>query len=64
MSMTYKTICISSGCSLQVPYNWEIIIKQDNGMNLFTTTQHQKVLTAQKVTSKELYWILITTTDH
>ena len=41
MSMTYKTICISSGCSLQVPYNWEIIIKQNNGMNLFTTTQHQ-----------------------
>ena len=49
--------------------NWRNIIKQNNDINMFTTTEHHLiqnsgVLTVQKVTSKELYWILITTTEH
>ena len=69
MSMTYKTICISSGCKLigAISPTWKNITKQNN--DTFTTTQHHffrnsRVLTVQKVTSKELYWILITTTKH
>ena len=51
------------------PSNWKNIIKQNSDINLFTTTQHDffrnsRVLTIQKVTSKELYWILITTIEH
>ena len=46
--------------------NWKNIIKQNNDINTFTITQHHfirnsRVLTVQKATSKELYWILITT---
>ena len=49
--------------------NWKIIIKQNKDINTFTTTQHHfirntRVLTVQKVTSWELYWILITTAEH
>ena len=49
-----------------IPSNWKNIIKQNNDINTFTTTQHHfirnsRVLTVQKATSKELYWILITT---
>ena len=48
---------------------WKNIIKQNNDINMFMTTQHHfiqksRVLTVQKVTSKELYWILIITTEH
>ena len=49
--------------------NWENIIKQNNDINTFTTTQYHftrksRVLTVRKVTSKELYGTLITTTEH
>ena len=49
--------------------NWKVIIKQNNDINTFTTTEHpfiqnSRVFTFQKVTSKELYWMLITTTEH
>ena len=49
-----------------IPSNWKNIIKQNSDINAFTTTQHHfirnsRVLTVQKATSKELYWILITT---
>ena len=49
--------------------NCKNIIKQNNNINTFTTTQHHfirnsRVLTVQIVTSKELYWILITTIEH
>ena len=52
-----------------IPSNWKNIIKQNNDINTFTTTQHHfirnsRVLTVQKATSKELYWILITTIEH
>ena len=52
-----------------IPSNWKNIIKQNNDINTFTTTQHHfirnsRVLTVQKVTSKELYWILITTVKY
>ena len=52
-----------------IPSNWKNIIKQNNDINTFTTTQHHfirnsRVLTVQKATSKELYWILITTVKH
>ena len=52
-----------------IPSNWKYIIKQNNDINTFTTTQHHfvrnsRVLTVQKATSKELYWILITTVKH
>ena len=52
-----------------IPSNWENIIKQNSDINTFTTTQHHflrnsRVLTVQKVTSNELYWILITTIEH
>ena len=45
-----------------MPSNWKNIIKQNNDINTFTTTQHRfiqnsRVLTVQKATSKELYWI-------
>ena len=48
---------------------WKNIIKQNNDINMFMTTQHHfiqksRVLTVQKVTSKELYWVLIITTEH
>ena len=51
-----------------IPSNWENIIKQNNNINTFTTTQHRfirnsRVLSVQKTTSKELYWILITTIE-
>ena len=51
--MTYKTICTST---------W-INFKQNNDSNTFTATEYyfttnSRVLTIQKVTSKELYWIL------
>ena len=43
-----------------IPSNWKNIIKQNNDINTFTATQHyfiqnSRVLTVQKVTSKELY---------
>ena len=46
---------------------WINIIKQNNDIIMFTKTEHHfirnsRVLTVQKVISKELYWILITTT--
>ena len=52
-----------------IPSNGKNIIKQNNDINSFTTTQHHfirnsRVLTVQKSTSKELYWILITTVKH
>ena len=52
-----------------IPSNWKSIIKQNSVTNTFTTTQHHfirnlRVLTVQKVTSKKLYWILLTTIDH
>ena len=52
-----------------IPSNWKNIIKQNSDINTFTTTQHpfirnSRVLTVQKATSKELYWILITTVKH
>ena len=45
-----------------IPSNWK-------NSNTFTTTQHHFIrnsrdLTVQKATSKELYWILITTVKH
>ena len=51
-----------------IPSNWENIIKQNNDINTFTTTQHRfirnsRILSVQKATSKELYWILITTIE-
>ena len=65
MNMTYKTTCSSSGCNLYVPYH----LKQNSVSNTFTTTEHHfsrnsRFLTIQKVVSKELYWILITTIEH
>ena len=47
-----------------IPSNWKNIIKQNNDINKFTTTQHHfirnsRVLTVQKVTSKELNLTLI-----
>ena len=64
MNMTYKTICISSGCNLKVPYRLigklslkkiiilKNIIKQHNHTNTFTTTEHHnlRVLMVQIVT--------------
>ena len=52
-----------------IPSNWKNIIKQNNDINSFTTTLHHfirnsRVLTVPKATSKELYWILITTIEH
>ena len=52
-----------------IPSNWKNIIKQNNDINAFTTTQHHfsrssRVLTVQKETLKELHWILITTIDY
>ena len=52
-----------------IPSNWKNIIKQIKDIIAFTTTKHPfirnlRVLTVQKVTSKELYWILMTTTEH
>ena len=52
-----------------IPSNWKNMIKQNDNINKFRTTQHcfiqnARVLTVQKVTLKELYWILITITDH
>ena len=52
-----------------IPSNWKNIIKENNDINTFTTTQHHfirnsRVLTIQKATSKELYWILITTVKY
>ena len=49
--------------------NWKNIIKQNSNINTFLTTQHHfiwnsRVLLFQKVTSKELYWILTTTNEH
>ena len=70
MNMTYKTICISSGCNLEVPtILLEKYLKQSNDIITFTTTEHHfirnsRVLTVQKVNSTELYWILITTTEY
>ena len=52
-----------------IPANWKNINKPSSDINTFTTTQdyfirNSRVLTVQKVTSKELYWILTTTTEH
>ena len=52
-----------------IAFNCKNFIKQKNGINMFKTTEHRfiqnsRVLTIQKVTSKELYWILITTIEH
>ena len=52
-----------------IPSNWKTVVKQNNDISTFTTTQHHfirssKILTVQKATSKELYWILITTVEH
>ena len=52
-----------------IPSNWKNIIKRNNDINTFTATQHHfvrssRVLTVQKATSKELYWILITTIEY
>ena len=52
-----------------IPSNWKNIIKQNNGINTFTTTQHHfirnsRVLTVQKASLKELYWIPIATVKH
>ena len=52
-----------------IPSNWKNIVKQNNDINTFTTTQHpfirnSRVFTVQKATSKELYWILLTTVNH
>ena len=52
-----------------IPSNWKNMIKQNNDINTFATTEHHfirnsRVLTVQKATSKELYWILITTIEH
>ena len=52
-----------------IPSNWKNIIKQNNDSNTFTTTKHHfirnsRVHAIQKITSKELYWILKTTIDH
>ena len=52
-----------------IPSNWKNIFKQNNDINTFTTTRYHfirksGVLTVQKATSKELYWILITTVKH
>ena len=48
--------------------NWKIIIKQNNDSNAFTTSEHyfvqsSGVLTIQKITLKDLYWILIITME-
>ena len=45
------------------------MIKQNSDINSFKTTQHHfirnsRVLTFQRATSKELYWILITIVTH
>ena len=52
-----------------IPSNWKNTIKQNSNINTLTTTQHHfirnsRVLTVQKVTSKKLDWILLTTIDH
>ena len=52
-----------------IPSNWENISKQNGDKNTFTTTEHHfirnsRVLTVQKATLKELYWILITTAEN
>ena len=52
-----------------VTSTWENLIKQNNDVNTYTITEHDfieslRVLTVQKVTSRELYRILITTTKH
>ena len=67
--MTYKTICFFQGMQLisVIPSNLKNI-KQNNDIKTFTATQHHfiqksKVLTVQKVTSKELYWIIVTTIE-
>ena len=49
--------------------NWKNIIEQNKDINTFTIIHHlfiqnSRVLMAQKVTSNELYWVLITTTYH
>ena len=48
--------------------NWENIIKQNKNINTFTTAhlfvQNSRALMVQKVSSNELYWILITATEH
>ena len=48
--------------------NWKNIIKQNKDTNTFTTAYHlfihnSRALIVPKVTSKELYWILITETE-
>ena len=52
-----------------IPSNLKKIIRQNNDIKTFTETQHHfiqksKVLTVQKVTSRELYWIIISTIEH
>ena len=52
-----------------IPSNWKNIIKQNNNSNTFRTKEHHftrnsRALTIQKVTSKELYLILIRTIEH
>ena len=52
-----------------IPSNWKNINKQNNDINTFTTMHHHfirnsRFLTVQKATSKEIYWILITTVEH
>ena len=70
VNMTLKTICYFQWLQLisAIPSNWKNI-KQNNDIDTFTTTEHHficnsKVLSVQKVTSKELYWILLTITEH
>ena len=44
MNMTYKTICISSGCNLEVPtILLEKYLKQSNDIITFTTSFYSKL---------------------
>ena len=51
-------LCVISA----IPSNWKNFIKQNNDFKMFMRTDHHftrntGLLTVQKVTSKELYWI-------
>ena len=61
-------IPLSMSIISDIPSNWKNIIKQNNIINMFTAAQHHfiwnsRVVTFQKVTSKELYWILTKTIE-
>ena len=69
MNITYKTTFISSGCNLQGSYYLIGITLNTITIAIRLEQQHHfirksRLLTIQKVTSKELYWILVRTRTH